>query len=74
MTEQQKQLVLDRDWNAMIASGGNVYFLSKLFFCDEKSFEWAASQMTGMPQDKYRQMMINGGRSIKGNRFEGKDD
>lgn len=74
MTEEQKSLVLARDWNAMIASGGNIYFLSKLFFCDEKSFEWAASQMTGMPQAKYREMMINGGRPVKGNRFTDKDD
>ncbi len=74
MTEEQKSLVLARDWNAMIASGGNIYSLSKLFFCDEKSFEWAASQMTGMPQAKYREMMIAGGRSVKGNRFTGKDD
>jgi protocatechuate 4,5-dioxygenase alpha chain len=74
MTDEQKKLVLARDWNALIATGGNVYFLSKLFFCDEKSFEWAASQMTGMPQNEYRQMMINGGRSVKGNRYEGRDD
>ena len=74
MTDAQKQGVLARDWNGLIGLGGNIYFLSKLFFTDEKSFEWAASQMTGMPQADYRQMMINGGRSPEGNRFTDKED
>ena len=74
MTEAQKQAVLKRDWNGMIALGGNVYFLSKIFFADEKSFEWAAAQMTGMAQADYRQMMINGGRPLKGNRYIGSKD
>lgn len=74
MTEEQKQAVLDRRYNDLISLGGNVYFLSKIFFTDEKSFEWAAAQMTGIPQDEYRQTMINGGRSIKGRRYIGRDD
>ena len=31
MTEDQKQAVLDRDYNRMIELGGNVYFLAKIF-------------------------------------------
>ena len=34
MTEEQKQAVLDRDYNAMIALGGNIYFLAKIFATD----------------------------------------
>ena len=30
MTEAQKQAVLARDYNAMIALGGNIYFLAKI--------------------------------------------
>ena len=71
MTDAQKQGVLARDYNGLLALGGNVYFLAKLFFTDEKSFEWAAAQMTGMAQPDYRAMMISGGRSIEGNRYVG---
>ncbi len=71
MTEEQKQGVLARDYNRMIASGGNIYFLSKLFSSDGLSFEFAASSMTGMAPQDYRQMMLGGGRSVEGNRYIG---
>ena len=67
MTEEQKQAVLARDYNRMIAAGGNIYFLSKIFSSDGLSFEFAASSMTGATQEEYRQMMLNGGRSPDGN-------
>jgi protocatechuate 4,5-dioxygenase alpha chain len=73
MTEDQKQAVLDRDYNRMIALGGNVYFLSKIFSSDGISFEQAASSMTGQTRDEYRQMMLNGGRSPDGNRYIGEE-
>lgn len=66
MTEEQKQAVIDRDYNAMISAGGNIYFLAKLFFTDEKSFEYAASTMTGLSPEEYRQMMLSGGRRVGG--------
>lgn len=69
MTEGQKQAVLDRDMNAMISLGGNIYFLAKLGATDGKSFQQIAGSMTGMSEDEYRDMMINGGRSIEGNRY-----
>ena len=31
MTEDQKQAVIDREYNRMLALGGNVYFLAKIF-------------------------------------------
>ena len=62
MTEEQKQAVLDRNFNRMIELGGNIYFLAKIFATDGKSFQYAAALMTGMPQEDYLQMMINGGR------------
>jgi protocatechuate 4,5-dioxygenase alpha chain len=61
-----RQAVLARDYNAMIDEGGNIYFLSKLFSTDGKSFQFAAGSMTGMSQEDYAQMMINGGRSPEG--------
>lgn len=71
ISEEQKQAVLDRDYNRVIAEGGNVYFFSKLFFTDQQSFEQAAAGMTGLTRENYRQMMLNGGRSPDGNRYIG---
>jgi protocatechuate 4,5-dioxygenase alpha chain len=64
MTEAQKQAVLDRDYNRMIALGGNIYFLAKIFATDGKSFQYAAALMTGMTQENYAQMMLHGGRKV----------
>jgi len=66
MTEAQKQAVLDRDYNAMIAVGGNIYFLAKIFATDGQSFQTAAASMTGMSQEDYAAMMLHGGRSPDG--------
>ncbi|MGH8185654.1 MAG: protocatechuate 4,5-dioxygenase subunit alpha [Steroidobacteraceae bacterium] len=63
MTEDQKQGVLRRDYNALIALGGNIYFLAKIFATDGKSFQQAAASMTGMTQEEYAQMMLKGGRA-----------
>jgi protocatechuate 4,5-dioxygenase alpha chain len=71
MTEDQKQAVLDRDYNRMISLGGNVYFLAKIFLSDGQSFEQAAASMTGVSREEYRAMMLSGGRSPEGNRYEG---
>src|SRR5688500_10954472 len=74
MSDEQKQAVLDRDYNRMIALGGNIYFLAKIFATDGKSFQHAAALMTGMSQDDYARMMLNGGRSPQGNRRRGAQD
>ena len=68
MSEEQKQAVLARDLNAMMALGGNIYFLAKIGATDGKSFQQMAGSMTGMSEEDYRDMMINGGRKIDGNR------
>ena len=66
MTEAQKQTILDRDYNRAIDEGGNVYFLSKVFFTDGQSFLQAVGTMTGMDADEYQAMMLAGGRSADG--------
>ena len=68
LTDAQKAAVLARNYNAMIDEGGNVYFLSKLFFTDGKSFLQAVGTMTGMSTEDYQAMMIAGGRSPEGQR------
>lgn len=70
LTDAQREALLAREYNRLIELGGNVYFLAKLFFTDEMSFEKAASLMTGMSQQDYRAMMIAGGRPIEGNRYK----
>ena len=71
MTEDQKQAVLARDMNRMIALGGNIYFLAKIGATDGKSFQQMAGSMTGMSEEEYRNMMIAGGRDPKWGRTPG---
>lgn len=66
MSEAAKQAVIDRDFNAMLAEGGNIYFLAKIFATDGQSFQWAAARMTGASQEEYAAMMLAGGRSPEG--------
>jgi protocatechuate 4,5-dioxygenase, alpha chain len=66
MSEEQKQAVLDRDYNKLIDLGGQIYFLAKIFATDGLSYLQAVSTMTGMPIDEYQQMMVSGGRSPDG--------
>ncbi len=66
LTDAAKAAVIARDYNAMIDEGGNIYFLSKLFSTDKKSFQFAAGSMTGMTHEAYAEMMIKGGRSPQG--------
>ena len=68
MSEEQKQAVLDRDFNQLIELGGNIYFLVKLASTDGWSAQRAVGSMTGMTPDEYAAMMRAGGRPIKGNR------
>ena len=69
MSEEQKQAVMARDLNRCIALGGNIYFLAKIGATDGKSFQQMAGSMTGLSEEQYRELMINGGRSIVGNRY-----
>ena len=66
MTEDQKQAILDRDYNRCLELGGNIYFLAKVFSTDGLSFLQAVGTMTGMNPEDYQAMMIAGGRSPEG--------
>ena len=68
MSEAQRQAVLSRDWNGMLEQGGNIYFTAKLAATDGLSFQQVAAMMSGVSQAEYAQMMLDGGRSVSGNR------
>jgi protocatechuate 4,5-dioxygenase alpha chain len=68
LTAAQRKAVTERDWNAAIAEGGNIYFLAKIFATDGTSFPAAMSSMAGMTADDYVAMMVAGGRSPEGQR------
>lgn len=71
MTPEQKAAVIARDWNGMLALGGNIYFTSKIAATDGLSFQQIAAVMSGVSQADYAAMMLAGGRSIEGNRSKG---
>jgi protocatechuate 4,5-dioxygenase alpha chain len=74
LTFEQRQAVLDRNWNRMITLRGNIYFLAKLFSSDGKSFQQIAAIMTDSTQEAYARMMVAGGRSPDGNRYQSEWD
>lgn len=67
MTGEQRRAILSRDYNRMIALGGNIYFLVKIASTDGWSVQRAVSTMTGMSVDDYSAMMLAGGRPPTGN-------
>jgi protocatechuate 4,5-dioxygenase alpha chain len=68
LTPEQTDAVLKRDYNRMLELGGNIYFTAKLGATDGHSFRHLAATMTGATQDDYAKMMLDGGRSVEGNR------
>lgn len=66
MSEAQREAVMQRDWNRLLELGGVSYALAKLAFTDRKSYQWMASQMVGVSEQEYVDMMMSGGRSPDG--------
>ena len=68
LTPEQRDAILNRQYNRMLELGGNIYFTAKLGATDGHSFRHLAAVMTGSTQDDYAAMMLGGGRSVEGNR------
>ena len=68
LTAEQRDAILQRDYNRMLELGGNIYFAAKLGATDGHSFQHLAAVMTGSSQQDYAAMMLAGGRSVEGNR------
>ena len=69
MTEEQKQGVLERDFNRLIGLGGNIYFLAKIGATDGLSYVQIVASMTEHDAEGHAAMMLAGGRSPDGNRY-----
>jgi protocatechuate 4,5-dioxygenase alpha chain len=68
LTDAQLSAVLRRDYSTMICEGGNIYFLAKIGATDGLPFQSVAATMSGLTNEEYRAMMLDGGRSPVGNR------
>ena len=68
LTPEQREAVLQRQYNRMLELGGNIYFTAKLGATDGHPFQHLAALMTGSTQQDYADLMLRGGRSVEGNR------
>jgi protocatechuate 4,5-dioxygenase, alpha chain len=66
MTEAQRDAVVNRAWNTLLELGGVSYAIVKLAFTDKRSYQYMASQMVGVTEKEYVDMMQAGGRSPNG--------
>jgi protocatechuate 4,5-dioxygenase, alpha chain len=70
LTEQMKDGIRRRDLNYLLDLGGNIYYLWKIAATLGLIMQEAGAMMSipKMTTKEFQQMMINGGRSIEGNR------
>ena len=68
ITAQQKEAVLNRDWNLMLDLGANIFCMTKLAIVDGIPFQHVNAIMAGMSLKDYEDMMNAGGRPIDGAR------
>lgn len=66
LTAEQKEAILQRQWLRMLQLGGNIYYTFKLAIFDGRSMQYVGGQMSGMTEEEFRQMMLDGGRRIDG--------
>lgn len=59
----QCEAIRQRDYNRLLALGGNIYFLSKIAAVDGHSFQQIAASMSGVTVEAFQAMMLAGGRA-----------
>lgn len=69
LTAGQQEAVLSRDFNRMLALGGNIYMLAKIGATDGQSYLQIVASMVPETEDEYREIMLAGGRPPDGNRY-----
>jgi protocatechuate 4,5-dioxygenase alpha chain len=68
MTEAQKQAVLDRDFEALLEQGGNIFFVLKIAAVDGRTTQSVAATLAGQSTQEFAAMMRSGGRDPVGMR------
>ncbi len=68
MSAEQIQAVKERDLNKLLSLGGNIYYIFKIVAVLGKSMQDAGAMMSNVTTKEFQEMMLNGGRSIEGNR------
>lgn len=66
LTPEQRSAVLDRQWLRLLELGGNIYYTFKLAIFDRRSMQYVGGQMSGMTEEEFHQMMLDGGRRSDG--------
>ncbi len=66
LTEEQRRAVLDRDWLGLLRLGGNIYYTFKLAIFDGHSMQYVGGKMSGVTEEEFQQMMLDGGRAPDG--------
>jgi len=59
LTPEQREAVRNRDVLAMIAAGGNIYYLAKLAGIFGLNVQDVGAQQTGMSVDSFKQMLLD---------------
>jgi protocatechuate 4,5-dioxygenase alpha chain len=66
MSESQKQAVLERDFEALLDQGGNIFFVLKIAAVDGRTPQSVAASLAGQSAEEFAAMMRRGGRSPVG--------
>lgn len=63
LSAEQRQAVLDRDWQAMLDLGGSIFFVYKLAMMDGLSMQYLGGVFTGMSEEEFVAALRAGGRT-----------
>jgi protocatechuate 4,5-dioxygenase, alpha chain len=66
LSDEQRAAVRGREWRRLLDLGGNIFYIWKLAVFDQRSMQYLGGQMSGMTEEEFRQMMLEGGRRQDG--------
>lgn len=66
LTAEQHAAVVARDWKLLLELGGNIFYIWKLAAFDGRSMQYLGGRMSGISEEEFREMMLNGGRRQDG--------
>lgn len=64
LTDEQRKAVAERNVLAMMAAGGNIYYLAKLAGIFGLNVQDVGAQQTGMSVDAFKQMLLDNAAAI----------